>query len=560
MTTLIGVASLPVLHLASHYTVSANLRTVSLARVPSIAGLDRAGTRRFTLAGVLPRAGWTGAADRTFRDDWYHRIHVLPAAIDFGNIVSPVSHPIEVWNAFFSPVSLAAIEVAGADGLSLTGQPPPPLVYGGLKSRVYTVAASTQGSPVLSARYVFRFSNGATSKLTVSGRRVVVFGFGPNWAGGITERLAWLTDVLESYDGSEQRVRLRSIPRRSFEFQLDLAGHDVRVLETLLHAWAARVFAVPVWTDRTVLTAPLSPGATAVRVSDAANADYHAGGLVAFWSDNQHHEVGEILSLAGNALTLKEPLSRGWPAGTRVFPARFARLDGDVVVAHTTDALASARVRFEVEDPSPMPGIDGPTDYQGYRVLEWPPNRIDDVTDTWRRKLATLDYGTGPVTLDDLSGHPVVGKRLRFTFCDRATIQAFRAWLHARLGRAVPFWLSSDQSDAVLTRPIHAADQHLTVRNLGYARYLASPMIRRDVAIRVAGGSVYLRRITGATEISEDEELLTIDSTLGVTLAVQDVLRISFLNLVRLEADAQELFWETDGIVQAVLEVRTVKE
>jgi hypothetical protein len=41
---------------------------------------------------------------------------------------------------------------------------------------------------------------------------------------------------------------------------------------------------------------------------------------------------------------------------------------------------------------------------------------------------------------------------------------------------------------------------------------------------------------------------------------VQDVLRISFLDLVRLEADAQELFWETDGIVQAVLEVRTVKE
>jgi hypothetical protein len=560
MTTLIGVSSLSVLHLASHYTVSANLRTVSLARVPSIAGLDRAGSRRFTLAGVLPRAGWTGAADRTFRDDWYHRIHVLPAAIDFGNIVSPVSHPIEVWNAFFSPISLAAMEVAGADGVSLTGQPPPPLVYGGLASRVYTVAASTQGSPVLSARYVFRFSNGASSKLTVSGRRVVVFGLAPNWAGGITERLAWLTDVLESYDGSEQRIRLRSIPRRSFEFQLDLAGHDVRVLETLLHAWAARVFAVPVWTDRTVLTAPLSAGATAVRVSDAANADYHAGGLVAFWSDNQHHEVGEILSLAGNALTLKQPLSRGWPAGTRVFPARFARLDGDVVVAHPTDALASARVRFEVEDPSPVPAIDGPSTYQGYRVLAWRPNRIEDLTDTWRRKLALLDYGTGPVTLDDLSGHPVVGKRLRFTFGNRATIQAFRAWLHARLGRAVPFWLSSGQSDVEVTRQINAADQHLAVKNIGYARYLASPTIRRDVVIHATGGRADYRRITGGTEISADEELLTLDSSLGVTLALQDVLRISFLDLVRLDADAQELFWETDGIVQVVLEVRTVKE
>ena len=560
MATLMGVAGLAVLHLAGHFTVSANLQTLSLAGVPSIVGLDRAGIRSFTLAGVLPRAALTGAADRSFRDDWYHRIHVLPAAIDFGNLVSPASQAVEVWNAFLSPVSLTAIEGTGADGVSLTGQPPPPLVYGGLTSRVHTVAASTQGSPVLSARYVLRFSNGASSTLTVTGRRVVVFGFAPNWAGGIIERLAWLTDVLESYDGSEQRIRLRSIPRRSFEFQLDLAGQDVRVLETLLHAWGARVFTVPVWTDRTVLTAPLSAGATAVRVSDAAHADYRAGGLVAFWSDNQHHEVGEILSLAGNALTLKQPLSRGWPAGTRVFPARFARIDGDAVVAHPTDALASARVRLEVEEASPVPAIDGPSAYRGYRVLEWRPNRIEDLTDTWRRKLAVLDYGTGPVSVDDLIGLPVVGKRLRFTFRDRAKIHAFRAWLHARQGRAVPFWLSSGQSDVEVTRPIHAADQHLAVRNIGYARYLASPTIRRDVAIRVAGGSVHHRRITGANEISEDEELLTIDAPLGLAIPLSRIGRVSFLNLVRLEADAQELFWETDGIVQAVLEVRTVPE
>jgi hypothetical protein len=124
----------------------------------------------------------------------------------------------------------------------------------------------------------------------------------------------------------------------------------------------------------------------------------------------------------------------------------------------------------------------------------------------------------------------------------------------------VPFWLSSGQSDVEVTRQINAADQHLAVKNIGYARYLASPTIRRDVVI----GQPAVGRIAGASRAGPrsrtDEELLTLDSSLGVTLALQDVLRISFLDLVRLEADAQELFWETDGIVQAVLEVRTVKE
>lgn len=559
MATFAGAGDIPAYFVAGHYTVSRNLFEIGLARIHAIAGFDRAGSRTFTLPEVLPRAGFAGAADRTFRADWYNRIHLLPAAINFGNIVSPVSRSIEVWNAFFAPVTLTAIDGSGADGLALTGQTAPPLAYGALKSRVYTVAAGTQGSPILAASYVFRFSNGASSKLTVTGRRVVVFGFAPNWADGVTERLEWLTDVLESQDGTEQRVRLRAIPRRSFEYQLDLAGHDVRVMETLLHAWAARVFAVPVWTDRTVLTAPVSVGATAVTVSDAANSDYHAGGLVAFWSDNQHHEVGEIASLTGNALTLKQPLSRGWPAGTKVYPARFARVDGDAVVARPTDALAAARLRFVVEDANAVTAADSATQYQGYRVLEWSPNRIEDVTDTWRRKLEKLDFGTGLITHDDLTGQPVVLKKLIFFFRSRAAITAFRAWLHARMGRAVPFWLVSGQSDAQVTRMINAADGHITVKNMGYARYIASPALRRDLAIRTTGGQVYRRRITGATEISEDEELLTLDATLGVTLQVQKVAMVSFLDLVRLEADAQELYWETDGIVRAALEVRTAK-
>lgn len=559
MATFTGAGDIPAFFVAGHYTVSHNLFEISLARIHAIAGFDRAGSRTFTLPEVLPRAGFAGAADRTFREDWYNRIHLLPAAINFGNIVSPVSRSIEVWNAFCAPVTLTSIDASGADGLALTGQTAPPLAYGALKSRVYTVAAGTQGSPILVASYVFRFSNGASSKLTVTGRRVVVFGFAPNWAGGITERLEWLTDVLESQDGTEQRVRLRAIPRRSFEYQLDLANHDVRVMETLLHAWAARVFAVPVWTDRTVLTAPVSVGATAVTVSDAPNADYHAGGLVAFWSDNQHHEVGEILSLAGNALTLKQPLSRGWPAGTKVYPARFARIDGDAVVARPTDALAASRIRFMVEDANAVTAADSATQYQGYRVLEWSPNRIEDITDTWRRKLEKLDFATGLVTYDDLTGQPVVLKKLLFFFRTRAAITAFRAWLHARMGRAVPFWLVSGQSDAQVTRMINAADSHITVKNMGYARYIASPTLRRDLVIRTTGGQVYRRRITGATEISEDEELLTLDATLGVTLQVQKVAMVSFLDLVRLEADAQELFWETDGIVRAALDVRTAK-
>ena len=43
----------------------------------------------------------------------------------------------------------------------------------------------------------------------------------PNWKGGILERLEWLTDVLASDTGVEQRRSVRPTPRRSFEITVN---------------------------------------------------------------------------------------------------------------------------------------------------------------------------------------------------------------------------------------------------------------------------------------------------------------------------------------------------
>jgi hypothetical protein len=560
MAILSGAIGVNASFIASLSSISQNLSAIARTRTYTAAGFTRAGPCSFVMPAVLPRDALTGARDRSFRRDWYDRIHLLPAAVELGNIVSTVSRAIEVWNAWFTPRTLTELAARDADGLILAGQAGAPLIYGALQTRIYTLTAATQGRPILAASYTFYFDDGSQARLTVTGRRVVVFGFAPNWAGGITERLAWLTDVLESYDGTEQRVRLRAVPRRSFEYQLDLADHEVRILETLLHGWAGRVFAVPVWTDRTVLIAPLAMGALSVTVTNAENADYRTGGLLALWRDNQHHEVMEISSISANTLTLKQALTRAWPAGTKVFPARFARLDGDLTVARPTDALANTRLRFLLEDASNVTAVDAATVYRNYRVLEWSPNRIDDIDTTWRRKLDTLDYGTGLVTNDDLAGQPILLQKLLFYFENRSAIAGFRSWLHARMGRAVPFWLPTFGTDIIVTRNIATADQSVTVQNMGYARYIASPALRRDIVIRTVGGQVYRRRITGATELSDDEEILTLDNALGISLSAVKILRVSFLNLVRLESDAIELFWETDALVRVGFETRTVKD
>ncbi len=490
--------------------------------------------------------------------DWYHQIHVIPSTIDLGNLVSPVERVLEVWNARFDSQTLNAIDETGTDGLLLSGQPAPPLDFGPLQSRLYTFAAGTRGAPVIDARYLFTFASGVTALLVVTGRRVVVFGMRPEWSQGITERLEWLTEVLESYDGTEQRVRLRQLPRRAFEYAFLVEGNDARVLDHLLFAWGARIYCMPVWTDVTVLTEEITAGSVTITVQDAANSDYHAGGLAVLWRSNTRHEAVEILSIVGNTLTLKLPLGGSWPAGTRVFPARLTRLEGEVMVTRPTDTIATGRCRFSVEDITSPNVTDYGVDYQGYKVFDWRPDRSADIEDGWRRKLAVIDYGTGLPTFDDESGSPKIGRKLTWLLTDRSNVSVYRGWLAARAGRVNPCWLPTFESDLEVVSTMAATDAGITVQNVGYARFVNADILRRDILLHTTAGTFH-RRITGAHEISDEEELLSLDTPLGVTLQPEQFLQVSYLELARLDQDTVELHWETDATARIQISTRTLR-
>jgi len=269
----------------------------------------------------------TGSMQPAFGADWYNSIHIIPGTLALGNVISEITHSIEVWNAWDIDKTLSIITASGTTGgITLSGQHAPPLAYGPLQSRLYTLTVLTSGDPVIDARYDFNFGTEMPT-LSVTGRRIVMWSFHPDWSNGITERLEWLTDVLTAYDGTEQRVRLRDHARRSIEYDIMANGHDARMLEALTFGWGAQLYCLPVWWEADILQAAVNAGTTSVAVTDAALKDYSPGGLVVFWRNTGACEAVEILSISGNTITLKLPLSMSFPAGSRVIPAGLARLD-----------------------------------------------------------------------------------------------------------------------------------------------------------------------------------------------------------------------------------------
>ena len=351
-----------------------------------------------TLEGPKRFAG--DVAISSFHNDVYDTIHILPSEIDLGNMLSSQERTVEVWNAYLTGQLLSSITAVGDDGLTLTEPQAAPTTFTPLESRVYTLNISTIGPSVINAGYTFNFPNDA-AELSVTGRRVLAFPFPPNFSQALIERLSWKTDVLSHYDGSEQRIKQRQVARMGYEYRLTALGVNAQRLKAMLWGWQARVFAVPVWTDEGSLQASANADDVVLTIN-TDELDYHAGGFVVLLSDTYKLEVVEIESLTATTITLANGLGSAWSAGTKVCPARLARIASDLEFKNTLQGVDGV-VSFDVVDSTNAPAVDFSLTYRGLPVLDRVPNRSDGVSTAFKRDMEILDNMTGVVTYDDRS-------------------------------------------------------------------------------------------------------------------------------------------------------------
>lgn len=376
--------------------------------------------------------------------------------------------------------------------------------------------------------------------------------FPPDWAQPMLERLEWRTDVIQARRAEEQRRALRLGPRQVLEFGLTAELAARRHLEAVL--WSnggAGEWAVPLWFDGLDLAAPLDAGATAIPL-DPALRQFTVGDYVLLLGrDTRTFELIEIASVAG-AIGLADPTTLVWPAGTVAYPARRARIDGEINLSLFHGQARVTRVRFECIEPAAWAASAGATTYRGHPVFDLPPVWIEDPGLSLEQQLAVLDAGTGPVDVEDLAELPIPRQTGRFTLLGRAEIDAWRQRLFALRGRQVPLWVPSWGQDLALVATAGAADTTLDVEWAGVTEHLFGDPNRRDIQIELHDGTVYRRRITGAEEISSSVERLTIDSALGAEVLPAEVAAISWLVLMRQESDAAEIAWWTGEVVDTV--------
>lgn len=492
-----------------------------------------------------------GSAVRAFFDDYYFRIHVTPARIDLGNLVSAQQREVRVWNAWPSrPVTLTDVVVDADSAIAVSGQGAPPLTLNPLQELTWQLSVGVIGASVIDTDVQWLFAGDPPLAVHITGNRVTAWTWAPNWAKGVTERLEWLTLLERGFNGNETATPLRETPRRSWEFSPIAEGTDRQRLEAMLYDASSRTWAVPVWPDSSALAVDIAAGAASIPVA-TTGLDYHVGGLVMLLGrDAAHFETVEIDTVSANAITLARPTLGAWPAGTPIYPARTARLDTWPTLNRYTTRLVDAGVRFIGTDASDYPAALPATLYRGVPVLETRVEWSDNPTTSYGRDVTLIESATGVVQVDDDTGLPWPVQSHRWQVYGRAERSDLRSLLYGLAGKANRIWLPTWQDDLYPMAP--AAGALIDVAHCGYTAYLHGQPGRRDIRVELADGSVLYRRITASTELSGTVERLQVDSAWPATLAVADIQSISYLGLCRLASDAAEISHLTDSEGAAV--------
>lgn len=496
----------------------------------------------------------------SINDTFYNRILIEPPILQMGNLLSNQNRTVTIWNGFLDNKLLQDFSTTNADGITIVEPVTTPYMMRGLEQLAYNVNITTDGPAVIDASLIWTVA-GAPYVAKVTGRRVVIWPYGPSWDTPVVETLSWLTNILRSYDGTEQRRGMRFIARRKFAYTFKTVREESARLENLLWGWQNRTYALPVWTDKSRLTSAVSQGATVIALP-TTTFSFSAGALAIIYGDSRKAEVVEIQSVGANSLALVRPLENNWPRGTRVMPVILGHLPTRVaVMRHTSQAITGSLI-FESDPrvtyayiPTSTPAVT----YKGVEVLMRQPNWKGGLSNEFEYLFHTLDYQTGGVQWDTREDFPRIARAYTWLLNGRHQIAEFRAMLGRRVGMLKPIWVPTWHDDFIVTRTIGASDSAIFVKENDFRLMVGTDPARNQIMIRLNDGTNFFREIVGVSSDGADTSLI-LDAPLGREVLYGQVKTVHLVMRSRLAGDEINISWRTDRAATIDTAFMTIKE
>jgi hypothetical protein len=381
-------------------------------------------------------------------------------------------------------------------------------------------------------------------------RSLPVFAIPPNWKNGVTETLAWLTDVMSSETAVEQRRSLRRFPRRSFEYAFMRQGTARARIDNFLAGVGKRDCLVPLWHEQFTLQGePSAGGLVQFPVDSLIMREYALDDLVLVTSmDANSWALLTVTAhdIPNDRIELSAVANVGtWPRGARIVPVRRAKMLDSVTLENVSDRVGSTRMRFMLQDAD-----DRFTPSWGYCSPLWrnKPDRSTPVSVDFNRSDYTLDFSSGVIDITDPGDRAQISQSMSLKFFGRAHLWAFRSFLYNARGRARRFYVPTFTNDVEVIGDIGGI--YFDAKPNGFNDYFLGPQEARSiVGIEFKDGrpAVYRTIVTIApiqstsAPFRPEAERFVFDQDLPPILK-REIERINFVAPSRFDQDTIEIF------------------
>lgn len=279
----------------------------------------------------------------------------------------------------------------------------------------------------------------------------IPFSFKPDWSNPITERLSWLTTVMQSRSGAEQRYAVRLSPRRQIDFPLQLIGQERSYFDVILGRNGGGLWNVPIPHEE-ILIGGVSVGQDTL-FFDPAYREIGVGTKLLLRQEWDLSEIVTVTAVDSASVTIT-PAVLSYQAAT-VTPTFLGVISENVSVSRLTARVYQMTVRFTSQEPAiwPPAGVSsspperwtiGPADFL---ALTHPPNAINSLDYTYERMWSAIDGDAALPLYVDKAARQFTTQKYEFFLVGPQEKSNFRNLLYGLQGRLKPIWVPTFNDD-----------------------------------------------------------------------------------------------------------------
>lgn len=410
------------------------------------------------------------------------------------------------------------------------------------------------------------------------------FDIGPNWDTPLIERLEWRTDIIRARAGTEQRIKLRDKPRQFLEWSFLTHSLAMQQLQSKLQARQANTWRIPLWQHMQILKTNVEANADTIPV-DLVSYEFPPTGMIMLYSDSQHYQIMDIdtVDYVNNAVKVKAEtkVSQAWPAGALIIPAANGHIQDHINLSRVTADLVLGTIQVQIDDPY-VPVLDSSLVlYEGKPLITAEPNRANPLQTSWSREMGMVDFETGVIKPYDLYGFSDIVATNDYLLHDRLAIGYTRGFISHLKGRWKSFLMPTFNCDLYLAANITSGATSFQINNAKFSDFVfhhiqaiapqTTPMILLWVELK-SGARAILNVVNSVESDNGSTETITINkvtllsgnqlgqsvSSIPLDIIPEDIYRISFLTLNRLESDVVEFTWITPEIMAYAASTRSL--